>query len=281
MSKKHIPSSAITIRTYADLYDFATRFAKGKYNLLAVVGTAGLSKTQTFTACMKQTPHCLIKGHATAFVLYKTLFDHLDEPVMIDDADTLYEDKKTQPLLKCLCDTTDEKQLAWHSKSIDDDCYPRNFSTHSKVVILCNEWRTVSQNMRAVTDRGHFLNFVPTSMEVHRQVASGNWLKDDEVYQFIEDHLHLVGTPSMRYYMKARELKNSGLPKWREMVLNMLAPQLDTKAVDIVSKLNTDDTLTEKQREETFKRLTGLSRATYFRYKSVLADAAESKIGET
>ena len=128
--------------------------------------------------------------------------------------------------------------------------------------------------MRAVTDRGHFLNFVPTALEVHRQVADGKWLLDDEIYDYIGENLHLITTPSMRYYAKAKELKNSGLPKWRDLVLNMLAPNLDAKAVEIVTKLSGDSTMTESTRVDAFRRLTGLSRATYFRYKAVLKDMA-------
>jgi hypothetical protein len=273
MKKKHVPTTAITIRTYAELHDFAVRFAKGCYNLLAVVGTAGLSKSKTFEHVMQDVDHCLVKGNATAFILYKTLFDHLHEPVIIDDADTLYEDKRCQPLLKCLCDTTKEKTIAWHSKAMDDDEYPRSFKTTSKVVILCNEWRTVSQNMKAVTDRGIFLNFLPTVYEVHRQVAAGNWLKDDEVYDYIGANLNLVTVPSMRYYYKAKELKDSHIPNWKELVLNMLNPDLDRKAVEVVAKLLDDSVIPEAKKLERFVRLTSLSRATYFRYKRALEDA--------
>jgi hypothetical protein len=276
VAKKHIPADAITIRTYAELHEFATKFAEGAYKFLAVVGTAGLAKSETFKAAMAVTKesYCLVKGHATAFIFYKMLYDHLDELVVIDDADTLYQDKKCQPLLKCLCETSDRKTMAWHSRSIDEDEYPRSYVTTSKVAILCNEWQTVSQNMKAIVDRGIYLNFVPTALEVHRMVGNGSWLNDNETYGFVEKHLRLIGRPSMRYYDKIKQLRTSGVSNWRDLALNMLNPDLDSKAMEVVSKLLADDSFKqESKRVDAFIRLTKLSRATYFRYKSILEDS--------
>jgi hypothetical protein len=68
-------------------------------------------------------------------------------------------------------------------------------------------------------------------------------------------------------------LKNSGVKDWQELVLNMLNPDLDNKAVEVMSKLLADDSLSEKKKIERFTRLTGLSRRTFFRYKKLLTDA--------
>ena len=46
------------------------------------------------------------------------------------------------PLLKCLCQTEEEKTVAWHSdaRSLERHGVPREFTTKSRVVIIANDW---------------------------------------------------------------------------------------------------------------------------------------------
>src|SRR5512135_2731790 len=47
--------------------------------------------------------------------MYVKLYHHRDEFVVIDDVDALYADRSGVRLLKCLCQTEEEKAVAWHS----------------------------------------------------------------------------------------------------------------------------------------------------------------------
>ena len=47
--------------------------------------------------------------------MYAKLYRHRDEFVVIDDVDALYADRSGVRLLKCLCQTEEEKAVAWHS----------------------------------------------------------------------------------------------------------------------------------------------------------------------
>ena len=58
---------------------------------------------------------CWIEGNATPFGMYAKLYRHKDEFVVIDDVDALYADRSGVRLLKCLCQTEEEKAVAWHS----------------------------------------------------------------------------------------------------------------------------------------------------------------------
>ena len=56
---------------------------------------------------------------------------------------------RLEPLLKCLCQTEDEKAVAWHSdaRSLERQRIPREFTTKSRVVIISNDWQTLNKNV--------------------------------------------------------------------------------------------------------------------------------------
>src|SRR5260370_37087196 len=62
----------------------------------------------------------------------------------------------------------------------------------------------------------HLLVFEPAPVEVQRQAA--RWFWDQEIFDFIAGHLHLMAQHSLRTYSHAWELKQAGLD-WRQGVL--------------------------------------------------------------
>ena len=55
-------------------------------------------------------------------------------------------------LLKCLCQTEEEKAIAWHSdvRNLERQGIPREFTTKSRVVIISNDWKTRGRRGRRV-----------------------------------------------------------------------------------------------------------------------------------
>ena len=98
--------------------------------------------------------------------------------------DGLYADRSGVRLLKCLCQTEEEKSVAWHSdaRSLEKYGIPREFTTASRVVIISNDWKTLNRNVDALQDRGHVLLFQPSAAEVHRK--AGEWFDDAEIYDW-------------------------------------------------------------------------------------------------
>jgi hypothetical protein len=79
-----------------------------------------------------------------------------------------------------------------------------------------------------------------------------------------------------------------GVNTWQDDVLQMIysnpdGRSLDAKAIQVVSKLMADEKLeSESQRVAEFRRKTGLSRRTYFRYRQSLREAqGECENGDT
>lgn len=259
-------NNAIKVDTYAELDRFVESFARGHFNLLILVGGPGLQKSQNFRRALGPRV-CWIEGNATPFGMYCQLWEHRDEPVVIDDVDSLYAVPSGVRLLKCLCQTDAVKTVAWHSHSaaLDRLEIPREFTTTSRVAIIGNEWKTLNDNVAAVEDRGHLLLFEPPAHEVHERVKT--WFDDQEILAFVEEHQHLLGRPSMRHYHKAQEFKQAGMD-WRTMLLQrwqLLGPAL------LVARLQSDPSFrTEKDRVKAFVERGGGCRATYFNHSKVL-----------
>ncbi len=256
------PYGAISITTYRQLENFVRAFASGHMNLLILVGAPGLAKSRTIRATLGQDV-CWIEGNATPFGMYEKLYRYRDRFVVIDDVDSLYADRNGIRLLKCLCQTEEEKPLAWHSaaRSLERDGIPREFVTTSRVVIISNDWRTLNRNVAALQDRGHVLLFEPTLEEVHRK--TGEWfVHDADIYQWFGSNLHLVAEPSMRQYLRAAELKRAGMD-WMQIM--PLAPKDHRQR--LVVELQADSSFsTQESRVREFVARGGGCRATYFNH---------------
>ena len=193
--------------------------------------------------------------------MYCRLFEHRDEVIVLDDVDSLYADRAAVRLLKCLCQTERQKTLAWHSyaKALEREDIPRKFTTESRVLIIANVWKTLNSNVTAIEDRGHVLLFEPSPLEVHSRVAQ--WFWDQEVFDFVARHLHLIAEPSMRHYLAAWELKQAGFD-WRSRLLERWAT--DDRTV-LVAQLKADPSyVSEEDRVRAFKEKGGGCRQTYF-----------------
>lgn len=255
------PKDSIVVTTYAQFEAIVRAFSEGHINLLIVIGEWGLGKGRIVRENLGEN-FCWIQGAASAFGIYIKLYEHRDDFIVINDVDKLHADKNGVRLLKCLCDTDAEKSVAWPTAARDliTRDIPQEFTTKSRVVILSNDWETLNRNVAAVQDRGHTVVFSPTPLEVHRKTAE--WFRDEEVYDWIGERLHRISTPSMRLYIKARELKQSGLP-WKELL--PLLPENPSKR--IASELLTDPTFeTQEARAREFTIRGGGCRATYFNY---------------
>src|SRR5262245_20476600 len=214
--RRRNPEKAIPVSTYDRLEAYLRAFAQGHFHLLVLVGAGGLAKSRSVRAVLDGQA-CWIEGNATPFGMYVRLYRHRDQFVVIDDVDSLYADRSGVRLLKCLCQTEEEKSLAWHSdaRSLDKRGIPREFTTKSRVIIISNDWKTLNRNVAAVEDRGHVLVFRPTAAEVHEEAR--RWFRDEEVLEWFGKNLHRIPEPSLRLYVRAAELKAAGM-HWTEVL---------------------------------------------------------------
>jgi hypothetical protein len=122
------PHKVLHLTAYERLEQYLGAFARGHFHLLILVGAGGLAKSRSVREALNGKA-CWIEGNATPFGMYTKLYRHRNQFVVIDDVDALYSDRSGVRLLKCLCQTEEEKAVAWHSdaRSLERQGIPREF----------------------------------------------------------------------------------------------------------------------------------------------------------
>ena len=256
-----LPPHAVRVPSYAALEPYVRAFAAGHLNLLLLFGPPGVGKSR----CVRQALGSQVgwlSGQATPLGIYLQAYQHRHQPLVLDDVDGLYADRSGIRLLKALCQTERTKTLGWHTTApvLDRQGIPRQFRTRSRLALVGNDWKTLNADVAALEDRGHVLVFEPTALEVHRQAAG--WFWDQEIFDCVADHLHLMARPSLRTYLQAWELKRAGLD-WRQGVLCRC---LSGTAL-VVARLKADRSFaSEAARVRAFVQSGAGCRATYFQH---------------
>ena len=260
------PHRVLHVATYEKLEQYLRAFAAGHFHLVILVGAGGLAKSRTVRTVLDGNEVCWIEGNATPFGMYVKLYRHRDQFVVIDDVDALYAERSGVRLLKCLCQTEEAKAVAWHSdaRSLERHGIPREFTTKSRVVIISNDWKTLDKNVAALQDRGHVLLFQPGAAEVHAQ--AGRWFEDREIYEWFAKNLHRVREPSLRHYVRAKELKAAGMD-WTDV----LAVEAENKRARLAAELLASAAYgSTGDRVKAFVAQGGGCRATFFNHKRKL-----------
>jgi hypothetical protein len=259
------PAHAVRVASYDELEQYVRAFAEGHLNLLMILGPPGVGKSR----CVRHTlgsQVCWIGGQATPFGIYLQAYEHRHKPIVLDDVDGLYANGAGIRLLKALGQTERTKTLSWQSDAptLERRGIPRQFTTTSRVALVGNSWKTLNADVAALEDRGHLLLFEPAPQEVHLQAA--RWFWDQEIFDFVAEHLHLMAPHSLRTYQHAAELKAAGMD-WRHVVLSRCL----TGAALEVAKLKANPNLTsEAERVRAFVQSGAGCRASYFRHAKKL-----------
>jgi len=267
-----LPSHAVHLTTFAELEPYVLAFRAGHLNLLMIFGPPGVGKSRSVRQALGNQV-CWIGGQATPFGIYLQAYEHRNQPIVLDDVDGLYADRLGIRLLKALGQTERTKTVSWQTAAptLGQCSIPRQFTTTSRVVLIGNDWKTLNHDVAALEDRGHLLLFEPSPLEVHRQAA--RWFWDQEIFDFVADHLHLMAQHSLRTYFHAWELKQAGL-NWRQGVLGRCL----TGAALEVAKLKADPTLaSEDERVRAFVQAGAGCRASYFRHAKKLRPITDQR----
>lgn len=109
-----LPRETISVTTYAQLDLYLEKFASGEFGLLLLLGRHGTGKSESVRRALNcsrgetgngnRVVHDVlyVEGHMQPFGLYRDLWEHRDQPVVLDDLDKLHADGNCVRLLKRL-----------------------------------------------------------------------------------------------------------------------------------------------------------------------------------
>lgn len=217
--KTTVPDHATKLKTYKAFGEIVRSFAEGKTDLLVIVGPPGLSKSQTLKRSVADTDALLIKGHSTPMKFYELAYYAKDQPIILDDVNTLLSNKLNQEYVRALTETDKYKKIQYStsSKAFDKLGIPQHFWTESGVCIITNWWEE-SALFTALESRAEFFVLDFSWAEVHREV--GTWFWDQEIYDYVAAKIPQLRQPDMRIYMKAWKRKKAGLKHlpWQDVI---------------------------------------------------------------
>ena len=210
-SVRNHPESATVLHTFAALREYLTAFAAGGFALLGIIGHPGLTKSRHVRRTIEGTNAGYFKGYVTPLKLYAHLYQYQDRPLVFDDTNNLFQNKDTRSTLRDLTETDTYKRIEYGSTSriLEQENLPAHFNTTSPVCFVTNYWDAGDPVFQALESRAHLFVIDVSWEELHRDVAE--WFWDQEIYNYIQDRLHLLGEPDARLYVKAWELKRSNL----------------------------------------------------------------------
>ena len=137
MRTRQVPRGARHLRTYAELESYLLDFAQGLYLFLWIVGRPGTAKTESLKAALRgRTCYYRKAGQLTPMQFYKDLYHHRGQPVVLDDAEHLLENKVGAKLISSLGESTPAKLLSYASTAHALGEVPPTFYTTSPLCVI-------------------------------------------------------------------------------------------------------------------------------------------------
>lgn len=205
------------VDTFAELEDYFKAFAEGHFDLLIVISKGGLGKS--FTANKYIHDKVVFKGHSTPLAIFLTLQRSPDKVVLLDDVDTLADNKLNVSLLKQLTDSNSPKMVHYHSTTELLQGVDKSFISRNRLCCLFNDVKRVGKNLAALFTRGVLVDFVPSKGEVLERIKSVFCVDDgDVVFSFIYSNVGVLYGFNLRTYVRACELRLAGLD-WKKWLL--------------------------------------------------------------
>jgi hypothetical protein len=204
-------------------------------------------------------------GSASAFQVYREMWTHLNELIVFDDVDDAYKDRRLIQLLKAVCETEDVKKVGWHTanRELEKQAIPVSFKTRSRVCIIANHWRALTEHVGSLMSRGMKVEFAPSVDEVIGYVKKNKIITDAEILKYVDTNRWLMSFMDIRVLEGAVNTKKAKLP-WQET----LACSLGIRDMLLAHKLEADNSYpTQEARIMEFMRQTGRSRPMYLKAK--------------
>jgi excisionase family DNA binding protein len=226
-----VPSGFHLLTKYEQLTQYTRAFANGDIPLMLLIGSPGGGKTEQMKADLGVGTHkqkCTwIASHLTPIKLYASVYKAQDRPVVIDDVVHFLKKGDAQSLVKSLAQSTKIKHIEWGAmgkssmKLLDEHDVPPDYNTTSHLCFIANKWEESNVDLLAIRDRAAGrVAFYPSNQDLHQRVCEIGFCSDEEIMDFMEDHLDKISDHTMRTYTDCMTWKRAGFD-WRKTCLEI------------------------------------------------------------
>lgn len=286
IKRRKTPELEKYFRTLKELVKIAVR---GRVSGLIVYGEAGLGKTYTVLQTLAEMgkrlgeDYIYISTHITPLELVNMLYKYQDRIIVIDDVEKLLEDLKTIGILKsALWSSVNGTRIITYYSTSEKLEAPEEFEFKGKVILLLNRIPKKNKEIvesllsRVLTYRLHFS--YEERLKIMYEMA-----KVFNIPLEVVDFLKEKFTPALEnfnfrtliqlnliyeYYKQYPSQLNGS--SWKVIGEKLLEQNTNPIMQKVWELINSSKSV--KEQVEEFRRETGMSRRTYFRYKAKLEE---------
>jgi len=268
--------------------NYVEMVADGDANAYICKSNAGLGKTyQTLNKLQKKgleinQHYKLINTYSTPLEFYRTLYRNKDKVLVLDDIEGVLSSKEAVSMLKsALWSTTGNREIQYRSTKLPSDL-PDKFEFKGGVIMLVNELNMKGENMEALKNRClyHELNFShKEKFELMSKIANKDLDKDldkqekHEVLEYLQELVNESHRLNIRNLMKSLDIYRTR-DSWKELVKNQLEYDKDSD-LEVLKEITEQGYDKVKKQVKEFRKETGKSRKTFYRYKKKLRNRGE------
>lgn len=225
---------------FESLDRMAFGIVKGSFRSMIVAGNPGIGKTYTLETILEGAAHdgainfTPVRGYVKPTGLYRLLYEcrEKNSVLLLDDADSIWQDEVGLNMLKGALDTTRRRTVSWRSEkqfeTDDGEKLPNQFDFKGAVVFVTNlnfdfeimRSNRLTPHLQALISRSFYLDLnLPTQRDLMLRIKSV--IKNTEILadvnatgqkiiaRFMDDNVRILRELSLRMALKLGQLYNS------------------------------------------------------------------------
>lgn len=234
-----------------DILSLLTKGAIAKnIRAMVVTGAPGVGKTYTVETMLENSkaPHEIVRGSLSALHLYMLAYKYRKpgSVVVLDDADSIFNDEDALNILKALCDTSSTRKVSYMKEApqLRENDIPQSFEFNGAMIFISNlDFQTFvdegknkyAQHFEALMSRSLYLD-----LRLHNRNELGVWVEhisnsgkifDREnvpnvlrqpILSFLKNNRDSLRELSIRTLMKVCQLAKDNPARWESLARVLL-----------------------------------------------------------
>ena len=147
-NKPKVRSDAQILTDLRERFDILSLLTKGavarNIRAMVITGAPGVGKTYTVENILEHSdvPHEIVRGSLSAINLYMLAYKyrHPGNVIVLDDADSIFNDEEALNILKALCDTSSTRKVSYmkEAQQLIAEDIPKQFDFNGAMIFISN-----------------------------------------------------------------------------------------------------------------------------------------------